>query len=81
MLEFWSRWRNAVGKLSFAIEELIDGGEQIVVIARRWARSEETGLQVDDKIAQVFSFDGDDRCIRVEEFHSREAALRAAGIE
>jgi ketosteroid isomerase-like protein len=79
--EFWSHWRGAVGKLSFAIEELIDCDDQIVVIARRWARSEETGLRVDDKIAQVFTFDGDDRCIRVQEFHSREAALEAAGLE
>jgi ketosteroid isomerase-like protein len=78
--EFWSRWRSAVGKLNFAVEEMIDGGQHVVVIARRWARNEQTGLRVDDKIAQVFTFDQDDVCIRVEEFHGREAAMEAAGL-
>jgi ketosteroid isomerase-like protein len=54
--EFWMNWRNAVGALQFAIEELVDGGDRVVVIARRRARNERTGLSVDDKIAQVFTF-------------------------
>jgi hypothetical protein len=32
-----------------------------------------------DQIAQVFTFD-DDKCVRVQEFHGREAAERAAGL-
>jgi ketosteroid isomerase-like protein len=79
--EFWSRWRAAVGQLRFHPEELIDAGDHVVVIARRVARNPETGLAIDDKIAQVFSFDEDDRCVRVQEFYGREAALRAAGVD
>jgi hypothetical protein len=52
-----------------------------VVIAPRWARNEITGLQIADKIAQVLSFDEDDKCIRIQEFYDRGAALRAAGLE
>jgi ketosteroid isomerase-like protein len=78
--EFWMNWRNAVGKLHFVIEELIDGGDRVVVIARRRARNEQTGLSVDDKIAQVFTFDDDDKCVRVQEFHGREGAMQAAGL-
>ncbi len=78
--EFWSRWRNAVGKLHFAVEEVMDGGDRVVVIARRRARNEQTGLSVDDKIAQVFTFDEDNRCVRVQEFHGREGAMEAAGL-
>jgi len=78
--EFWARWRNAVGKLHFAVEELMDGGDRVVVIARRRARNEQTGLSVDDKIAQVFTFDEDDKCVRVQEFHGREGAMEAAGL-
>jgi ketosteroid isomerase-like protein len=78
--EFWANWRNAVGKLHFAVEELLDADDQVVVIARRRARNEQTGLSVDDKIAQVFTFDEDDKCVRVEEFHGREGAVRAAGL-
>jgi uncharacterized protein len=78
--EFWTRWRNAVGQLRFTPEEMIDGGEHIVVIAHRKARNEVTGLQITDKIAQVFSFDDDDKCIRVQEFYERDAAMKAAGL-
>jgi ketosteroid isomerase-like protein len=78
--EFWTRWRNAVGQLTLVPEEMIDGGDHVVVIARRRARNEVTGLQISDMIAQVFSFDADDRCIRVQEFYDRAAALAAAGL-
>jgi len=79
--EFWSRWRNAVGQLTFAVEEAIDSGEHVVVIANRWARNEITGLRISDKIAQVFTFDEDNRCVRVQEFYDRATAMRAAGLE
>jgi len=46
---------------------VIDAGEHVVVIAHRWGRNEVTGLQISDKIAQVFSFDDDD--------HMRAASL------
>lgn len=78
--EFWSRWRSAVGQLSFTPQELVDAGEHVLVIAIRSAKSHETGLEVFDQIAQVFSFDDDDRCVRVQEFHGREAAENAAGL-
>jgi ketosteroid isomerase-like protein len=79
--EFWTRWRNAVGQLKFAPEEVIDADDHIVVIAHRWARNEITGLRIEDKIAQVFTFDGDDKCVRVQEFYDRNTALKTAGLE
>jgi ketosteroid isomerase-like protein len=77
--EFWGRWRNAVGQLKFAPEEVIDCGEHVVVIAHRWARNDVTGLQIADKIAQVYTFNDDDKCIRVQEFYDRATAMKAAG--
>jgi ketosteroid isomerase-like protein len=79
--EFWTRWRNAVGQLKFLPEEVIDAGDHVVVIAHRRARNEITGLQISDKIAQVFSFDDEDKCVRVQEFYDRATALKAAGME
>ena len=79
--EFWTRWRNAVGQLKFAPEEVIDADDHIVVIAHRWARNEITGLRIEDKIAQVFTFDGEDKCVRVQEFYARSRALQAAGLD
>jgi ketosteroid isomerase-like protein len=79
--EFWTRWRNAVGQLRFTPEEMIDAGDHVVVIAHRTASNDVTGLRISDKIAQVFSFDSQDKCVRVQEFYDRGAALRAAGID
>jgi ketosteroid isomerase-like protein len=79
--EFWTRWRNAVGQLKFLPEEVIDAGDHVVVIAHRRARNDITGLQISDKIAQVFTFDGDNKCVRVQEFYDRATALKAAGME
>ena len=79
--EFWTRWRAAVGKLHFTPQEMIDAGDHVVVVAHRRARSEETGLEISDLIVQVFTFGDDDKCVQVQEFYGREAAMRAAGIE
>lgn len=79
--EFWTRWRNAVGQLKFIPEEVIDAGDHVVVIAHRWARNDITGLRISDKIDQVFSFNDDDKCVRVQAFRDRGRALRAAGVE
>ena len=79
--EFWTRWRNAVGQLKFIPEEMIDAGTHVVVIAHRWARNEMTGLQISDKIAQVFTFNDEDKCVRVQEFYDRGTAMKAAGLD
>jgi len=34
--EFWTRWRNAVGQLKFAPEEMIDAGDYDDVVAGRY---------------------------------------------
>ena len=78
--EFWSQWRSAVGQLNFRPQEMVDAGEHVLVIAIRSAKSPETGLEVFGQIAQVFTFDDDDKCVRVQEFHGREAAEDAAGL-
>jgi ketosteroid isomerase-like protein len=79
--EFWSRWRSAVGQLKFVPEEMTEAGEHVVVVAHRWARNDVTGLRISDMIAQVFTFDDDDKCVRVQEFYDRGAAMRAAGLD
>ena len=48
-----------------------------MVIARR--TGEHSGVPISDRIVQVFSFDHDDRCYRVQEFYDRKVALNAAG--
>jgi ketosteroid isomerase-like protein len=73
--QYWAQWRAAVGQLSFEIEEMIDEGQAIVVVARRQGTGEHSGLQVSDRVIQVFCFEGD-KCTEVREYYDREAALR-----
>lgn len=78
--QFWAQWRAAVGQLNFAIEEILDAGDHVVVTARRSGRGEHSGLHVSDQVIQVFSFEGE-KCVRVHEFYDRDAALREIGAE
>jgi ketosteroid isomerase-like protein len=75
--EFWGRWRATFGQLQFELEDVIDAGDDVVVIARR--SGEHSGVPISDRIVQVFSFDDDDRCYRVQEFYDRRVALDVAG--
>ena len=76
--QFWAQWRAAVGQLNFRIEEIFESGDHVVVTARRSGRGEHSGLEVSDRVMQVFTFDGD-KCVRVNEYYDREAALQAVG--
>lgn len=77
--QFWAQWRAAVGQLHFELLELVDAGDDVVVVARRSGRGAQSGVEVSDVIAQVFSFGPDGKCFRVREFSDREAALGAVG--
>jgi ketosteroid isomerase-like protein len=72
--QYWSQWRAAVGQLHFEVEEMMDAGNSVVVVARRQGRGEHSGLQVSDRVIQVFDFEGD-KCVRVHEYYDRDAAL------
>src|SRR5262245_40601391 len=74
--KYWAQWRAAVGQLQFTVEEMIDAGDSVVVIARRQGRGEHSGLEVSDRVIQVFDFE-DGICVRVHEYYDRDAALSA----
>ena len=72
--EYWAQWRAAVGQLNFSIEEIMDAGNSVVVVAQRQGRGEHSGLEVSDRVIQVFEFE-DDKCVRVKEYYDRDSAL------
>lgn len=74
---FWAQWRAAVGQLRFEPLELIDSGDVVVAVVRRSGRGEQSGIDVADTLAQVFSFGVDGKCFRVQEFADRDEALRS----
>jgi ketosteroid isomerase-like protein len=71
---YWAQWRAAVGQLQFTIEETIDAGNSVIVMARRQGRGEHSGLQVSDRVIQVYDFENG-KCVRVHEYYDRDAAL------
>jgi ketosteroid isomerase-like protein len=74
---YWAQWRAAVGQLNFKVEEMLDAGNAVVVVARRQGRGEHSGLEISDRIIQVFHFDDEAKCIEVHEYYDRDAALSA----
>jgi ketosteroid isomerase-like protein len=74
---YWAQWRAAVGQLNFKVEEMLDAGNAVVVVARRQGRGEHSGLEISDRIIQVFHFDDEAKCIEVHEYYDRHAALSA----
>jgi ketosteroid isomerase-like protein len=75
--QYWAQWRAAVGQLNFQIEEILDAGQAVVVVARRQGRGEHSGLEISDRVIQVFHFDEDAKCVEVHEYYDRNAALSA----
>jgi ketosteroid isomerase-like protein len=73
--QYWAQWRAAVGQLHFVIEEMLDAGRAVVVVARRQGRGEHSGLEISDRVIQVFHFDENAKCIEVHEYYDRDAAL------
>ena len=45
-----------------------------MIVARRQGRGEHSGLEVSDRVIQVFEFEGE-VCQRVREYYDRDAAL------
>lgn len=64
---------------SFEIEEIVDAGDQVVVLNRQRARSKGSGAQVDMRNAWVFAF-RDGRISRITPYWERSKALEAARL-
>jgi ketosteroid isomerase-like protein len=72
--QFWAQWRAEVGQLKLEPEEVLSEGDQVLVVALRSGRGEHSGLDISDRVVQVFSFEGD-ICFRVRETYDRDQAM------
>lgn len=71
---FWANWRDLFGLIRFDVERMEDMGDHVLVHARRIARGEQSGVEVQERVFQLFTFGADGRCIRVQEFYDRAHA-------
>jgi len=74
----------AVGRIfdvyeDFRIEEYVDAGEKVFVVARSHGRSRSSGMPLELRLAFVWSV-CDGKLASMEQFAERAEALRAAGL-
>jgi len=79
IVRMWADMNLHLSGLHMELEEFIDAGEIIVVVVDATAAGTESGAEVRDRWAQVWSF-SEGLVRRVEPFPSREEALEAAGL-
>ncbi len=77
--EFHAEWAGAWDEWELEPEEYIDAGERVVVIVHQQGRSKATGIPVDMRFAQVWSF-REAQAIRMQMYASVDEALEAAGL-
>ncbi len=75
-LEWLSDARETWDDYSQEIKEIVDLGEDVVVVLRISARGSGSGVPVAQEMAVVWSFDGD-RAVRARSFTSGAAALES----
>ena len=74
--KYWSLWND----YSQDVKEMIDAGDNVVVVLHEHARMRNSDVDVERDVATVWTIQ-DGKRVRFRAFASREDALRAAGIE
>jgi ketosteroid isomerase-like protein len=74
--KYWSLWND----YSQDVKEMIDAGENVVVVLHEHARMRNSDVDLERDVAAVWTIQ-DGKRVRFRAFARREDALRAAGIE
>jgi ketosteroid isomerase-like protein len=73
------RWASAFEEFRVTFEEVIDAGDQVVVVAHHQGRGRGSGIEVDARFYEVYTV-REGKVSRVDEYTEREEALEAAGL-
>ena len=73
------RWASAFAELKVTIEEIIDAGDQVVVVAHHQGQGRASGVKVDTRFYEVYTL-REGKVSRVDEYTERAEALEAAGL-
>jgi ketosteroid isomerase-like protein len=77
--DVWKRWDSEWSELETVAEELIDAGDHVVMEVRYRGRGRVSGIEVNDRQFEVYTF-RDGECVRKVDFRERSDALEAAGL-
>lgn len=77
--EYYAKWASPWAEWNWKIEEVLEQGE--VVVTRTWltGRGRGSGLMLDMRIGQIWTFD-EGKVVRYEALPTWEQALEAAGL-
>jgi ketosteroid isomerase-like protein len=78
MRRYFELWSEVMDEVRFLAEEFIDAGEKVVVPSRVVARSRETGLELEQRVVQVWTI-RDGRALSVEAYPTKVEALARSG--
>lgn len=76
--ELWDDARNIFGEFRNEPERVIAGDDRLLAFVRVRGRGKESGVEVEAKIAHLYTF-RDGKVLRVESYEDREEALRELG--
>jgi ketosteroid isomerase-like protein len=77
--ESWERWLENFDEYSFEVEEIVDCGDDVLVVGREEARGAASGAPVSLRDYMVMTF-RDGKLLRYREFTDERAARQAAGL-
>src|SRR6266576_1967756 len=78
--EFVDTWTESFVSEQIDAEDIIDGGDQVLVMVHHSGRGKISGIEVDQRFAMVWTL-RDRRAVRMEMYRTREEALAAMGLE
>jgi len=78
--EFVDTWTESFVSEQIDAEDIIDGGDQVLVMVHHSGRGKISGIEVDQRFAMVWTL-RDRRAVRMEMYPTREEALAAMGLE
>jgi ketosteroid isomerase-like protein len=71
-LSMWDEWR-------FVAEQFVDSGPDVVMLCRQWGRGKDSGAEVEQKFAMVWTFEGN-AIVEMRYFEGWQDALEAVGM-
>jgi ketosteroid isomerase-like protein len=79
LLEFLDAWRESFASEHIDADEIVDGGDQVLVTVRHSGRGKVSGIEVDQRYAMLWTL-SDGRAVRMEMYLTRDEALEAMGL-
>ena len=77
---FWATWRNTFEEFRMEVEETIDAGDQVVVMAAACGIGKDSGAEVRTPTFAIVWTIEDKKAIRMEAHPTRAAALETVGL-